>query len=47
MVGAAFCDNFGLAASANGPTANGKIAVIIGIAVVAVIACLNTFRKEK
>lgn len=47
MVGAAFCHNFGLAASANGPTANGKIAVIIGIAVVAVIACLNTFRKEK
>lgn len=47
MVGAAFCHNFGLAASANGPTANGKIAVLIGIAVVAVIACLNTFRKEK
>ncbi len=47
MVGAAFCHNFGLAASANGPTANGKIAVMIGIAVVAVIACLNTFRKEK
>ena len=47
LVGAAFCHNFGLAASANGPTANGKIAVIIGIAVVAVIACLNTFRKEK
>jgi len=47
MVGAAFCHNFGIAASANGPTANGKIAVLIGIAVVAVIACLNTFRKEK
>lgn len=47
MVGAAFCHNFGLAASANGPTANGKIAVLIGIAVVAIIACLNTFRKEK
>lgn len=47
MVGAAFCHNFGLAASANGPTANGKIAVMIGIAVVSIIACLNTFRKEK
>lgn len=46
MVGAAFCHNFGLASSANGPTANGKIAVIIGIAAAACIACVNTFRKE-
>lgn len=46
MVGAAIAHNFGLAASANGPTANGKIAVLIGIAVAAVIACVNTFRKE-
>ena len=46
MVGAAFCHNFGLASSANGPTANGKIAVLIGIAVVLVIACVNTFRKK-
>ena len=45
MVGAAFAHNFGLAASADGPTANGKIAVVIGIAVVAVIAAANTFRK--
>lgn len=45
MVGAAFAHNFGLAASADGPTANGKIAVIIGIAVVTVIAAANTFRK--
>lgn len=47
MVGAAFCHNFGLASSGEGPTANGKIAVIIGIVVVAVIACANTFRKEE
>lgn len=47
MVGAAFCHNFGLASSGDGPTANGKIAVIIGIAVVAAIAGINTFRKEK
>ncbi len=47
FVGAAFCHNFGLASSAAGPTANGKVAVIIGIAVVAVIAAVNTFRKEK
>ena len=46
-VGAAFCHNFGLASSADGPTANGKIAVVIGIAVVAAIACLNTFTKKK
>ncbi len=47
VLGAAFCHNFGLASSADGPTSNGKIAVIIGIAVVAVIACVNTFIKPK
>ena len=47
MVGAAFAHNFGLAASADGPTANGKIAVVIGIVVVAVIAAANTFRKAE
>ena len=36
-----------LASSAAGPTANGKIAVVLGLAVVAAIACANTFRKEK
>lgn len=46
MVGAAFAHNFGLASSGEGPTANGKIAVIIGIIVVTVIACIHTFRKE-
>lgn len=46
MVGAAFAHNFGLASSGEGPTAHGKIAVIIGIIVVAVIACVHTFRKE-
>lgn len=46
MVGAAFCHNFGLASSGEGPTSNGKIAVLIGIVVVAVIACVNTFRKK-
>ena len=47
MAGAAFAHNFGLASSGEGPTANGKLAVVIGIAVVAVIACFNTFRKEE
>ena len=46
FVGAAFAHNFGLASSGEGPTANGKIAVILGIAVVCAIACLNTFRKK-
>lgn len=47
MVGAAFCHNFGLASSAEGPTDYGKIAVIIGIVVVALIGCVNTFRKAE
>ena len=46
ILGAAFCHNFGLASSADGPTAAGKIAVLLGIAVVLVIACLNTFKKK-
>ena len=47
MVGAAIAHNFGRASSAEGPTANGKLAVVIGIVVVAVIAAVNSFRKEK
>lgn len=47
MAGAAFAHNFGLASSGEGPTANGKIAVIIGIVVVAVIAAVNSMRKKK
>lgn len=57
IVGAAFCHNFGLASSADsvvegtymigGPGLNGKIAVIIGLIVVTLIACLNTFRKKE
>lgn len=43
MVGAAFAHNFGLASSGEGPTVNGKAAVLIGIAVVFIIACVNTF----
>lgn len=47
MVGAAFAHNFGLASSAEGPTANGRIAVLIGIAAAGCIACLNTFHREE
>ena len=46
MVGAAFAHNFGLASSGEGPTANGKIAVIIGIVVVTAIAVINSRQKE-
>lgn len=45
LAGAAFCHNFSLASSAAGPTMNGRIAVIIGIAVVTVLAVMNT-KKE-
>lgn len=46
VVGAAFCHNWGLASSADGPTANGKIAVIVGLVVVVIIALAN-MRKAK
>ena len=47
MAGAAFAHNFGLAASSAGPTDAGRIAVVIGIVVVTVIACVNTFGKKQ
>ena len=47
LLGAAFAHNFGLASSANGPTGNGKIAVIIGIAVVILIGELNIASGKK
>ncbi len=47
MVGAAFCHNFGLASSGEGPTPAGKIAVIIGIVVVALIGVVNTYVKQE
>ena len=46
MVGAAFAHNFGLASSADGPTANGKNAVIVGIIVMLIIASVNTIKKK-
>lgn len=46
IVGAAFCHNFKWASSADGPTAGGKIAVLIGFAVVLCIALLNTKKKR-
>lgn len=47
MTGAAIAHNFGLASLGEGPTANGKIAVIIGIVVVAVIAAVNSMKKTE
>lgn len=46
MTGAAFSHNFGLASGGEGPTANGKVAVILGIVVVSVIAGMNTFGQR-
>lgn len=42
VVGAAFCHNFGLASSGNGPTLAGKVAVIIGLVLVCAIGAGNT-----
>ena len=42
VTGAAFCHNFGLASSTDGPTLAGKIAVIIGLVVACVIGGANT-----
>lgn len=47
LVGAAFSHNFGLAASGAGPSANGRVAVIIGLAVVLVIGLMNTDRRRR
>lgn len=57
IVGAAFSHNFGLAGAADsvvdgvykvgGPGANGKVAVIAGLVIVTVIACVNTFGKKE
>ena len=56
VVGAAFCHNFGLAGAADsvvdnvykvgGPGVNGQIMVVVGIVVVTIIACVNTFGKK-
>ncbi|MEQ2456889.1 YedE family putative selenium transporter [Flavonifractor hominis] len=42
VTGAAFCHNFGLASSTDGPTLAGKIAVIIGLVVACAIGGANT-----
>ena len=47
MCGAAFCHNLKLASSADGPTGNGKIAVIVGFIVVLVVSLLFTKKAEE
>ena len=47
FAGAAFAHNFALASSGNGPTENGKIAVIAGIIICVIIAICNTFYKKE
>ena len=47
IVGAAFCHNFKLASSANGPTANGRIAVVVALIVLALIAVMNSNLVKK
>ena len=47
MCGAAFCHNLKLASSADGPTGNGKIAVIVGFVVVLVVSLLFTKKAEE
>lgn len=42
VVGAAFCHNFGLASSTDGPSFAGKVAVIIGLVLVCAIGAGNT-----
>ncbi len=47
FVGAAFCHNFKLASSGDGTTPNGRIACIIGLIVVLIIAFLNTKKAKE
>lgn len=45
IVGAAFCHNFGLASSGNGPTTAGMIAVVIGFVVTAAVSFGNLAKE--
>ena len=45
VAGAAFCHNFGLASSADGPTFNGQAAVVLGLVVIAAISITNIQKR--
>lgn len=47
LVGAAICHNFKLASSAEGPTANGKVAVIIALVILVAVGVLNSQLVKK
>lgn len=47
ITGAAFCHIFGLASSTDGPTSAGKILVVAGFVIAAVISILFTRRREQ
>ena len=47
IAGAAFCHNFKLVSSADGPTGNGKIAVLIGFVVVLLVSLFFTRKAAK
>ncbi len=46
IVGAAICHNFGLASSANGPTTNGMVMVVVGFVVLTIVGLLNRERMD-
>lgn len=47
LAGAAFCHNFGLASSAEGPTSAGKVAVLIGFVVAIIVSLVYSRRSVK
>lgn len=47
LTGAAFSHNLGLASSPQGPTTNGKIAVVIGLLILVIIGVVNTAPSKK
>ncbi len=47
LVGAAICHNFKLASSAEGPTPNGKVAVIIALVILVAVGVLNSQLVKK
>lgn len=47
LVGGALSHNFGIAASPTGVPVNGQVAVVVGLVVLVVIACLNIYFNKK
>jgi hypothetical protein len=47
LVGAAFAHNWGIASSPAGPTANGKVATVVALVVMAIIAYMGIEASAK